>query len=231
MTLGVVVLLFYLCLRELRLPRLAVLTVPLVYGLLPHYSTDRFWIATFTTTVSMALYFASLFGDLRALRTGGARRWSWKLLSLLCLLGSGLAYEVAMPLFLLNMAVIWWHAGRTHRPERSDQGARASVVAMMGGNLLVLLIALSYKAATTVRAGGIETSYVWHLLRVIKRAALVDYVGLGLGLPLVAGKVIFTTPTRQCWSSASRLVAQSRRISLGPRVGPRARPMPVASGR
>ena len=187
--LGVAVLLFYLSLRELMLPRLAVLTVPLVYGLLPHYSTDRFWMAAFQTTLSLALYFASLYGDLRALRTGRARRWSWKFLSLVCLLGSGLAYEVAMPLFLLNMALIWWHA-RTHIPDLFDKGARASLMAMVGSNLIVLLIALSYKAATTVRAGGIETSYLWHLLRVIKRAALVDYVGLGIGLPYVAGKIV-----------------------------------------
>lgn len=186
----VAVLLFYLALRELRLPRLVVLTVPLVYGLLPHYSTDRFWVAAFQANLSMALYFASLYADLRALRTVSAHRWSWKLLSWACLLSSALAYEVALPLFLLNAAVVWLHARRSHITDSSDWRERASVAAMVGSNLVVLLFALSYKAATTVRTGGFATSYASHLLHVIKLAALVDYVGSGIALPYVAGKVL-----------------------------------------
>lgn len=185
----IAVLLFYLALRELRLPRLVVLTVPLVYGLLPHYSTDRFWVAAYQANLSMALYFASLYADLRALRTT-PRRWSWKLLGLACLLGSALAYEVAIPLFLLNAAVVWLHARGSHMLDGSDWRARASVAAIIGSNLAMLLLALGYKAATTVRAGGIATSYAAHLLYVIKQAALVDYLSLGIALPHVAGKVL-----------------------------------------
>jgi hypothetical protein len=49
--------LFYLALRELRLPHLLALSIPLGYALLPHYSTDRFWISVFQATLSMDLYF------------------------------------------------------------------------------------------------------------------------------------------------------------------------------
>lgn len=185
----VAVLLFYLALRELRLPRLVVLTVPLVYGMLPHYSTDRFWVAAHQATLSMALYFASLYADSRALRAA-PRRWSWKLLGLACLLGSALAYEVALPLFLLNAAVVWLRARGSHLPDGSNWGERARIAAIIGSNLAMLLLALGYKAATTVRAEGSATGYAAHLLYVIKQAALVDYVSLGVALPHVAGKVL-----------------------------------------
>lgn len=185
----VTVLLFYLTLRELRLPRLVVLTVPLVYGLLPHYSTDRFWVAAFQTNMSMALYFASLYADLRAVRTERLRRWSWKLLSLTCLLGSSLAYEVAIPLFLLNAAVVWLYAKGSHTSESSDWRERVSGAVLVGSNLVILLLAICYRAATTTRAGGFKSDYASHILYVIKQTVIVDYVSLGIALPYVTAKV------------------------------------------
>ena len=38
-------LLFYLILRELGQSRLLALSIPMIYALLPHYSTDRLWYA------------------------------------------------------------------------------------------------------------------------------------------------------------------------------------------
>ena len=183
-------LLFYLSLRELKPPRLILLTVPLVYGLLPHYSTDRFWVAAFQANLSMALYFTSLYADLRAVRAEHARRWGWKLLSLASLLASALAYEVALPLFFFNAALIAWHARRRYRREPPDRGDRGSVKAMVGSTLVMLLLVLGFKAATTVRAGGFAEGYVSHFLNVMARAAWVDYVSLGIALPYLAGKAV-----------------------------------------
>src|SRR5438552_4082201 len=45
------VLLFYWVLRELNCERWLALSLPAVYGLLPHYSTDRVWMATFMATL------------------------------------------------------------------------------------------------------------------------------------------------------------------------------------
>ena len=53
---------FYLTLREIWMRRLLVLALPLVYLLLPHYSTDRFWIAAHQANLSMVFYFLSLLG-------------------------------------------------------------------------------------------------------------------------------------------------------------------------
>ena len=58
--------LFYLVLRRLGLSRVLALAVPLVYALLPHYSTNKLWMAAFQIGLSMTLYFLSLYADLRA---------------------------------------------------------------------------------------------------------------------------------------------------------------------
>ena len=181
----VAVLLFYLSLREMRLPRLVALTVPLVYGLLPHYSTDRFWVAAFQATLSMALYFGSLYADLRALRAVRVSRWGWKLASVACLLGSVLAYELALPLFVFNIGLVWLYS-RADSDGRSDWKARTSIGAMLAVNVVMLLVTLGFKAVTTLRAGGVTTDYVSHLVHIVNLAARIDYVSLGIGLPLYA---------------------------------------------
>src|SRR5262245_56242582 len=47
----------YLILREFRQPRALCLAIPIIYMLLPAYSTDRFWIAAHATNISMGLSF------------------------------------------------------------------------------------------------------------------------------------------------------------------------------
>ena len=68
-------LLFYFCLRELRLPRQTIIAVPAIYTKLPNYSTVHFWIATVQIPISMALYFISLYCDLRTLRVNRVQAW------------------------------------------------------------------------------------------------------------------------------------------------------------
>jgi MFS family permease len=46
--------LFYLSLRRLGIPRFLTLTIPLVFALLPHYSTDRFWIGSAVEAEALA---------------------------------------------------------------------------------------------------------------------------------------------------------------------------------
>jgi hypothetical protein len=84
--------LLYLVLRELQVGRTLALAIPLVYAFLPNYSADRFWVATAVAPLSVGLYLLSLLADLRLVR---GRVWRWKLVSVLALLGSGLAYELA----------------------------------------------------------------------------------------------------------------------------------------
>jgi len=48
---------FYLALRELTGRRVTSLSTITLFGLLPHYSTDRFWYATFNGNISMVFLF------------------------------------------------------------------------------------------------------------------------------------------------------------------------------
>ena len=91
---------FYFVLKNLGDNRLIALAVVLVYGLLPHYSTVRLWLATTQVTVSMVSYFLALYADVQQLRKRQTGRWT--LVSTLALIVSGLAYEAFLPLFLLN---------------------------------------------------------------------------------------------------------------------------------
>lgn len=106
------ILLLYLSLEELQLPRLLALTVPLVFALLPHYSSAKFWIASSAANLSLTLYFLSVYSALRALRTELSNRWCWMLTSVLALLASALSYEAAIPLFSL-IPILLWRSGST----------------------------------------------------------------------------------------------------------------------
>jgi hypothetical protein len=94
LVLASVAILFYASLRELRLPHCITLMVPLVYEFLPHYATDRFWIACHQAVLSQALFFLGLYCALKAVR--GYPSWSL-FLKAASILSFGLAllfYEV-----------------------------------------------------------------------------------------------------------------------------------------
>ena len=177
--------LLYLALRELGQPRLLALAVPLVYALLPHYSTDRFWVAAFQATLSVALYLLCLYADLRALTAEPARLWGWRLIGVASLLGSGLAYEVTLPLLLLlNPALLWYRGRQLSRSAPELAVSRARWAALLGGNLVALALVVWYKALVTVRVNvaSVDASYVAGL---VVGALRLNYGTYGVGLPYV----------------------------------------------
>lgn len=190
-----VILLFYFTLRELGLPRLLIPSVPLVYGLLPHYSTDRFWVAAFQINLSMALYFLSFYAGLRALY---ARAWAqigWLSLNLISLLGSVLAYEVALPLFLFNLFLIRYRQ-RQLRCSLPERRLRRVVSVLVGSTLLSLTCATVFKALTTARyedRGGLWER-IWLIFSSTLRAVNASYHEYGVRLPFIAWKALSNYP-------------------------------------
>jgi hypothetical protein len=139
------VLLFYFCLRELQKSRLLTLAIPSLYMTLPHYSTDRFWISATIVSLSMALYFVSLFCDLRALRVFGWRFAAWKASSVGALLGSTFAYETALPLFLINPLLVRFR-GKTCRTEPIGKWkTRIALLILYGSNAVNRCIRMPIK--------------------------------------------------------------------------------------
>jgi hypothetical protein len=152
------VLLFYVALRRIGTDRLYSFPAAALYGLLPHYSTDRFWVASFQAPLSMALYFVTLLSGFRTLVAQKAvTRALWSTLTVASLVASALCYEVAVPLLFLN-AWLWWREARLT--------GRASPVALVWVSALTLAVVGTIKAVFTTRmqhANG-WPEYVWWLI-------------------------------------------------------------------
>ena len=184
--------LFYFVMRELRQPRILAVAVPLMYALLPHYSTDRFWISTFQANVSMCLYFLSLFADLKTLRSDTTRPWRWKALSLASALASGFAYEVFLPLLLLN-SILVLYLGRAGGWLRTDgRHAPMKLLLLSGTTVAAVLSVVIFKALVARRAtGGVHIrSYLDWLVGQLLRAFWVSYDSHLLQIPRTVWRIV-----------------------------------------
>jgi hypothetical protein len=176
---------FHRSLVELRVPRLLAVLPPLVYALLPHYSTMRFWFAAFQGNFSMLLLFASLIAGLRMVRAETRGRvLAWGAAALLSLVLSTLAYEVAAPFFLCIAALIW-------RANRGPDGRipKGSLIVFSTAYLGALLLVGMIKATSTVR--GPSSGYLHQLLAFdfagnIRNGVAIHFGTYGIGLPRVA---------------------------------------------
>jgi hypothetical protein len=158
--------LFYLVLRELQQPRLLALAAPAVYMTLPSYSAARFWYAACTAALSVLLYFLSLYADLRSMRARPTRFWVWRVVSLFALLASTLAYEIVLPLFVVNPYLARYHA---RQPGDDPRARRMRGRALAAGTLIALVAVTAYKACTWSRL-VIPDGVGDHLVSIARRA-------------------------------------------------------------
>jgi hypothetical protein len=178
LALALIVALFYLAMRGLGMPRVLALALPTTFGLLPHYSTVRFW--SFATPLSMALYFVSLNADFKLLRAEGSKRIIWRFVGLAALLGSALSYELMLPFFLLNpLIVMARESAPQHAPQRSSRQLRKQAL-MFLPNLLVLAVLTAYKTLTTIRLG--DEPFLEQTLRIARHAVATDVGEFAVGL-------------------------------------------------
>jgi hypothetical protein len=195
-------LLFYFCLREFRLPRQIIVAVPAFYTTLPNYSTVHFWIGTFTeTAISMALYFLSLYCDLRKLRVSRVQSWLLQLASIGALIGSALAYEFTIPLFLFNPFLLWL-ASKPYAQQPSPIRARSFPWNLLARNIVLIALVITYKKSIKpdlVTYSVIEPLHLLHTLIGRNRNETdfgfniwqfvdIDLFERGLKLPLLALK-------------------------------------------
>jgi hypothetical protein len=133
--LGIVTILLYIALKELRAGRSLALSIALVFGLLPHYSTDRIWISSQQAMFCMAFALLGIYGLLRSVRPGVRRPGAWVALGALALVLSFLSYEVAAGLIIASLGVLGWRRYQQIRnaPERSlkSMAGLASVTALL----------------------------------------------------------------------------------------------------
>jgi hypothetical protein len=185
---GVVVL--HLVLRRLGFSRVVTLSIALVFGLLPHYSTTRFWMAAFQIPVSMVLYLMSLYADLKW-ASGTAPR-AWRGLAILCMVASVLAYEVFLPFFLFHPVLLFFYERKrgslTYHQDRTAAGRSVIQLAM---TLLALLPVLVFKLLNTTRLATLTLAdrldvFSW----LIAGSAVVSFVDYGVALPRTVSRIV-----------------------------------------
>jgi hypothetical protein len=207
-----VVLLFYLTLREFGEGRLITLSTALVYGLLPHFSTDRFWMAAFQANVSMALCFLSYYSALRSFSADRQRVWRWRLACSLALIGSILAYEAALPLLFLIPLVAWAYRREAFASLLSRRGLESDTSVFAIGILIVLGSLFVFKLLTQTGT-SFQFRFLHRLGKVFEHAfvqALAFNFGrYGFGFPRVLKQVVsdYSDPATLALGAAVGLVA------------------------
>ena len=199
-------LLLYMALRELGLSRMPAVAIASVYGLMPHYSTDRFWIAAGQSNVCMAFCFLSFYGSVRIFSANTKRRWAWILTSLLAMPASLLAYEVSAPLMLLVPVALYMGFRRSFTvpaaPTRQKRTSRPVVLLSLA--VLALSIILKLTLQTSVRFQGRFLHRLglvfWHAVSQFFNFNIGEY---GLALPAVACRAVRRHPDIQVVTCAA----------------------------
>jgi len=200
--------LIYLIFKKLRLHRIFYLSVPLIFILLPNYSTIHFWPSVIPNHFCLSLLLISLLFDLKALETDFPRLLIWKLISVIGIVVSVLTYELFLPFFYLNLIITAYNYKqlKSYKPELAGKGKRINakkLIYLLLINFLGLKIVLVYKlffTVTSVRMLGNETSltehFGWLIINIfrldyseydygfnIKQSLLTNFVEYGIQLP------------------------------------------------
>jgi hypothetical protein len=185
---------FLFVLTELELPRHLAFGIPLVYSLLPNYSTDRFWYSACPTNLSMATYALGFYLALSTLRKRNGSFYVWTLLSILTLAVSSLAYDLVLPLVGLTIVIVWLRA--------KNLGVSFSKLFLLNLAMITMLLAVTgfkFIVAHRLLHEGHNISqikftlmhifdvkgkyYTWPYGFKLLPAVQVNYVELGLYLP------------------------------------------------
>jgi hypothetical protein len=182
-------LLLYTVLRRLGLQRTLSVAVALLYSLLPHYSTDRVWMAAAQAPLSMVFYLVSLYAAIAALRGERWRSAGWQVVNVLSLLASGLCYEVTIPLFLLHPLLVGWAARAPGTAVASPAGPSPESQRLLRrrwmigtvATLLALAVLVAFKLLVTVRLTHDLTGE--HAISMAKTIAWTNVWYYGLAAP------------------------------------------------
>jgi cellulose synthase/poly-beta-1,6-N-acetylglucosamine synthase-like glycosyltransferase len=188
-----IILLFYLILRRLKMPRIIAVAAPLVYALLPHYATDRFWYAAFQVNLSILFFFFSLFAGLRAFASRTSNAFAWKAVSLCSMVLCVLSYEVALPMVFINMVLFWNPFEKLRQRRNGKQASNHAVFIVLNGIVLIYLVL--FKAMTTTRLG--KFNYPGDIIHITTSVLQTNFGELGLKLPYIWGEILakYATPS------------------------------------
>ena len=144
---------FYWILREMREPRVVAFSLPLLWAMMPHYSTNRFWYIAAGSFFSQLFYFLSLFADLKSLTAKKQAFWYLRFISLLAILLSALTYEVTFPLFFLNLFVVLYMERKLHSINGTERFSKVRRFVLIGFNLITLIGLIVFKLSVAIHSG------------------------------------------------------------------------------
>ncbi len=138
---AIVAVLLYLTLRELRSGRWLALSIALVFGVLPHYSTDKVWISANQAGLCMAFALFGIYSLSKSLRPSERHSTTWMVLAVSAFILSFLSYEVALGLIA---ASAWTIGVRKYiEAHRSFKGGWKFLACLAGTTALLALMLLA----------------------------------------------------------------------------------------
>jgi len=186
--LGLVTVCLYFTLNEVRVERWLAFTIALTFGLLPHYSTDRFWTSSQQATLCVAFALAGIYALSRSARLEEPRPKQWLAVAVLALALSILSYEVALGLIVASVGLIAWRRYQDSRTSSTHNidGFRGIAIAVGALFLLgIFKICMQKRLALhhyfLTRLGALT----WHAIIQAVRFNLWTY-GLHMGSVLVS---------------------------------------------
>lgn len=141
--LGLAVVAFYLAMRELLNNRPLAFTVALVFGLLPHYSSDRVWTAMAAGLCALFAY-GGIFALTRSVTGRNNHPKSWLILAVAAMALSILSYEVEFGLIAMSVLVAGWWVYRRAGMSASPARGRIAGIASVGAVLLAIFLAKAH---------------------------------------------------------------------------------------
>ncbi len=199
----IAVVVLYAVLRKLGIPRIISLSISLIYGLLPNYSTDRFWYAAFQVNLSLMFFLISLFCGLQAFALKTKHSNLWQLMSVVSLVLSILSYEVALPLVAVNIFLFWIYANRKKAVQSLKKFKDESPAVFIAINLIAIAYLIVFKMKTTIRLG--KFNYTSAGMNLITSIFHTNFISLGAHLPYVWIKSIIQYTSLQTLVIASIL--------------------------
>ena len=181
--LGLVTVCLYLALQELLMNRWLAFVIALVFGLLPHYSTDRIWISSQQAAICMAFALLGIYALSRSVRPEEQHSMRWVALAASAFVLSTLSYEVALGFIIASFGIIGWRKYIEIRGSSRSSLASQSGIAGIAAVLLLVSIVKARMQVMVVyhhhffaRLG--ERS--WHAL---DQAVLFNFWTYGLHMP------------------------------------------------
>jgi len=183
--LGLAACLLYLALRELGIERVLAFAIGMVFGLLPHYSTDRFWISSHQAVLCVAFALLGIYALSRSVRPEEHSSAKWMTIAVSALVLSILSYEVAFGFIIAALVFIGW---RSYRDFNRVTIRPTCVLAYIAGTTALVMLVWILKARVQTAAvyhGHLFKRFgelSWHA---IAQAVLFNLWTWGLHLPSV----------------------------------------------